>query len=512
MNIGTTLMRNANRIPDKLAFKFGPKTYTYKEMNEYVNRLANGLLARGIDKGDKIGIMMKNSDLFVMAFYAIMKAGAVAVPINFRLTEREVEYILKDSDSVALFFDVDYAEIIQKATENNDKLRLLIAKDHVLENQLTFEEVYSSNKDEPDVVVSERDDAEILYTSGTTGNPKGALFDHLRVLQVGMNVAITFQLNAEDNLLHLAPLFHSAQLNLFLISGTYVGATQVIHEEFNPIKVLETIEKEKITFFFGIPTMYNFLLQVPNKEDYDLSSIKRYGYGAAPMPTSLIEQTIKLFNNKQIYNLCGLTEAGPGGILLHPEDHEQYAGAGGRPILGTEVKVVDDDGNPIKPGEVGELLIRSDMVMKEYYKKPKETAETLRDGWLYTGDLATVNEVGIYTLVDRKKDMIITGGENVYSTEVEHILYRYPDVLEAAVIGVPDPTWGERVAAVVVPKEGRNIDYEDLRAFCREHLAGYKTPTIFFEEKLLPRNASGKVLKYKLREQALKMEPVLKHV
>ncbi|NLI67371.1 MAG: long-chain fatty acid--CoA ligase [Bacilli bacterium] len=512
MNIGTTLMRNANRIPDKLAFKFGPKTYTYKEMNEYVNRLANGLLARGIDKGDKIGIMMKNSDLFVMAFYAIMKAGAVAVPINFRLTEREVEYILKDSDSVALFFDVDYADIIQKATENNDKLRLLIAKDHVLENQLTFEEVYSSNKDEPDVVVSERDDAEILYTSGTTGNPKGALFDHLRVLQVGMNVAITFQLNAEDNLLHLAPLFHSAQLNLFLISGTYVGATQVIHEEFNPIKVLETIEKEKITFFFGIPTMYNFLLQVPNKEDYDLSSIKRYGYGAAPMPTSLIEQTIKLFNNKQIYNLCGLTEAGPGGILLHPEDHEQYAGAGGRPILGTEVKVVDDDGNPIKPGEVGELLIRSDMVMKEYYKKPKETAETLRDGWLYTGDLATVNEVGIYTLVDRKKDMIITGGENVYSTEVEHILYRYPDVLEAAVIGVPDPTWGERVAAVVVPKEGRNIDYEDLRAFCREHLAGYKTPTIFFEEKLLPRNASGKVLKYKLREQALKMEPVLKHV
>ena len=512
MNIGTTLMRNANRIPDKLAFKFGPKTYTYKEMNEYVNRLANGLLARGIDKGDKIGIMMKNSDLFVMAFYAIMKAGAVAVPINFRLTEREVEYILKDSDSVALFFDVDYADIIQKATENNDKLRLLIAKDHVLENQLTFEEVYSSNKDEPDVVVSERDDAEILYTSGTTGNPKGALFDHLRVLQVGMNVAITFQLNAEDNLLHLAPLFHSAQLNLFLISGTYVGATQVIHEEFNPIDVLETIEKEKITFFFGIPTMYNFLLQVPNKEDYDLSSIKRYGYGAAPMPTSLIEQTIKLFNNKQIYNLCGLTEAGPGGILLHPEDHEQYAGAGGRPILGTEVKVVDDDGNPIKPGEVGELLIRSDMVMKEYYKKPKETAETLRDGWLYTGDLATVNEVGIYTLVDRKKDMIITGGENVYSTEVEHILYRYPDVLEAAVIGVPDPTWGERVAAVVVPKEGRNIDYEDLRAFCREHLAGYKTPTIFFEEKLLPRNASGKVLKYKLREQALKMEPVLKHV
>src|SRR5690606_7572268 len=195
MNIGTTLMRNANRIPDKIAFKFGSNTYTYKEMNEYVNRLANGLLAQGIEKGDKIGIMMKNSDLFVMAFYAIMKAGAVAVPINFRLTEREVEYILNDSDSVALFFDTDYADIIEKATENNDHLRLLIAKNHVLENQRTFEEVFSSNADEPEVNVSERDDAEILYTSGTTGNPKGALFDHLRVLQVGLNISIIFNLS-----------------------------------------------------------------------------------------------------------------------------------------------------------------------------------------------------------------------------------------------------------------------------------------------------------------------------
>lgn len=510
MNIGSSLMRNANRIPDKIAFKFGANTYTYKEMNEKVNQLANGLIARGVNKGDKVAIMMKNSDLFVMAFYAIMKAGAVAVPINFRLTEREVNYILKDSESVGLFFDTDYTEIIKEATKENNQLHLYVAKENVMDNQLTFEEVSSSNTNEPDVIVTERDNAEILYTSGTTGDPKGALFDHLRVLQVGLNVAIMFKINDKDNLLHLAPLFHSAQLNLFLISGTYVGATQVIHEDFHPVHVLETIEKEKISFFFGIPTMYNFLLQVPNKNEYDLSSIKRYGYGAAPMPVSLIEQTVDLFKNDQIYNLCGLTEGGPGGILLHPEDHEQYAGAGGRPILGTEVKVVNENDEPIKPGEIGELLIRSDMMMKEYYNKPKETAETIRNGWLYTGDLATVNEVGIFTLVDRKKDMIITGGENVYSTEVEHILYRYPDVLEAAVIGVPDDTWGERVAAVVVPKEGKTIDYEELRSFCRQHLAGYKTPTIYFEEKQLLRNASGKVLKYKLRQQISNMEPVLK--
>lgn len=509
MNIGSSLTRNAYRTPEKIAFKFEDKTYTYQDMNSEVNKLANGLIARDIKKGDKVALMMKNSDLFVMAFYAIMKAGAVAVPINFRLTEREVAYILNDSDSCAVFFDTDYSDLMNNIAKQNDKLRLYVAKNHVIDNQETFEELQSSNDAEPAVEVNERDDAEILYTSGTTGNPKGALFDHLRILEVGLNVAITFKIGPEDNLLHVAPLFHSAQLNLFLISGTYVGNTQIIHEDFHPVNVLKTIEQEKITFFFGIPTMYNFLLQVPNRNDYNLSSVSRYGYGAAPMPVSLIEQTVELFGNDQIYNLCGLTEAGPGGVLLGPEEHKEYAGAGGRAILNTKANVVNDKGEQVKPGEVGELILRSNMVMKEYYNKPEETKETLRDGWLYTGDLATMNEAGIITLVDRKKDMIISGGENVYSTEVEHILYRFPNVLEAAVIGVPDDTWGERVAAIIVPKEGETIDYEELRAYCREHLAGYKTPTLFFEQDALLRNASGKVLKYRIREQIADMTPVL---
>lgn len=409
MNIGSTLTKNANRLPDKVAFKFGENIYTYKEMNEKVNQLANGLIAHGIDKGDKIALMMKNSDLFVMTFYAILKAGAVAVPVNFRLTEREVAYILDDSDSVAVFFDVDYAEMIENISKENKQLNLFVAKKEVFAGQKTFDAMMSSNKDEPNVIVTERDDAEILYTSGTTGNPKGALFDHLRIMTVGFNVGITFKISPEDNLLHLAPLFHSAQLNLFLISGTHIGCTQIIHEEFHPVHVLDTIQKEKISFFFGIPTMYNFLLQVPNKDEYDLSSITRYGYGAAPMPVSLIEQTIDLFKNDQIYNLCGLTEGGPGGVLLTPEEHKEYAGAGGRGILGTEARVVNDKDEDIEPGEVGEFIIRSDMMMKEYYNKPAETAETIRNGWLYTGDLATVNEIGLITLVDRKKDMIITG-------------------------------------------------------------------------------------------------------
>lgn len=508
MDIGLTLARNARRTPNKIAIKFEENVYTYEQFNNKVNQLANGLIEKGINKGDKVALMMKNSDLFALTFYAIMKAGGVAVPINFRLTEREVTYIINDSDSRAVFFDDEYGDIIEKAISNNSKIDFIVSKKVVTERQFTFDQIMIDNESEPNVVVEEWDDAEILYTSGTTGNPKGALFDHHRVLHVAITVAIQFKLQPEDKMLHLAPLFHSAQLNLFLISSMYLGCTQVIHENFDPVQVLQTIEQEKISFFFGIPTMYNFLLQVPNKNDYDLSSVKRYGYGAAPMPVALIEQAVTLFGNDQIYNLCGLTEGGPGGIYLTPEQHKKYAGAGGMAILNTEARVVNDHGEDVRPGEVGEFIIRSEMVMKEYYNKPEETKEALRDGWLYTGDLATINEEGIITLVDRKKDMIISGGENVYSTEVEHVLYQYPAILEAAVVGIPDETWGERVIAIVVPKEGQTIDYEELRTYCRQHLAGYKVPSVFFEETAILRNASGKILKYKIREQIPNMKPV----
>jgi len=508
MDIGLTLTRNANRTPDKVAIKFEDNVYTYDQFNKQVNKLANGLLARGVKKGDKVAMMMQNTDLFAITFYALMKAGAVAVPINFRLTAREVAYILNDSDASALYFDSEFGKTINEALQQNSKVNLLISTSHVINNQLTFEEVMLDDDSEPNVTVDEWDDAEILYTSGTTGNPKGALFDHHRILHVGFSSALLFKLGPEDNLLHTAPLFHSAQLNLFLISGTFIGCTQVIHRQFDPVHVLKTIEEEKISLFFGIPTMYNFLLQVPNKEAYDLSSVKRYGYGAAPMPVSLIEQAVQLFGNDQIYNLCGLTEGGPGGIYLTPEQHKKYPGAGGTAIFSTEVKVVNELDEEIKPNEIGEFILRSEMVMKRYYNKPEETKEALRDGWLYTGDLATINEDGIITLVDRKKDMIITGGENVYSTEVEHVLYEYPAILEAAVVGMPDETWGERVAAIVVPKSGETIDYNDLRSFCENRLAGYKVPRVFFEDTAILRNASGKILKYKIRETLFDKEPI----
>ncbi|RFU68385.1 class I adenylate-forming enzyme family protein [Bacillus sp. V59.32b] len=501
MNLFEGLERNARNNGEKPAIIFNERVHTYAEFNEETNWIANALINYGVKKGDKIAIMMKNSNQFPYVYYGILKAGGVAVPINFRLTAHEVSYILNDSDTTIVFADDDLSETIYKASEGNEKLRLQIMigsdkKDH----QLLLSEFRSSISENPDIGVSESDDAEILYTSGTTGLPKGVVLDHHRILHVAIGTIMTMKMGHEDQLLHIAPLFHSAQLNLFMVSGTLLGCTQVVHQEFNPVQTLKDINHYKISLFFAVPTMYNFLLQVPNKNQYNLSSVKRCGYGAAPMPVALLTQAMDLFGTDQFYNMCGLTEGGPGGVFLMPEDHKSKLGASGRASHLTDARVVNENGDDVQPGEVGEFIVRGETIMKEYYKKPEETKKALKDGWLYTGDLATIDEDRFITLVDRKKDMIISGGENVYSTEVEQVLYKHPDILEVAVIGIPHEVWGETVAAVIVPKPGKQVNLEELQQFCRQELAGYKIPRVFHEQDQLPRNASGKVLKYQLRE------------
>jgi acyl-CoA synthetase (AMP-forming)/AMP-acid ligase II len=501
MNIGNLLAQNACKFPELLAIECEGRSYTYRQVNEQVNKLANGLLQQGINKGDKLALMMKNSDHFVFTFFAAAKIGAVAVPVNFRLTASEVHYILDQSDTAFVVCDKEFEQTIASAKQGTDVRLVITVGEPETTGSYSYEGILSDNQNEPDVVVSEQDDLEILYTSGTTGRPKGALFDHSQVFKVGIAVVINMGIRQHERILHLAPLFHSAQLNLFLISGVALGATHIIHRDFHPVKTLQAIQEHKITHLFAVPAMYNFLLQVPNAADYDLSSIKRVGYGAAPMAPELVKKSIQLFNTDQFYNLCGLTEAGPGGILLDPEGHKLHLGKGGKPIFLTETRIVNEEGNDVLPGVIGEFIVRSDMVMKEYYKKPEETKSTLKNGWLYTGDLATIDEEGYITLVDRKKDMIISGGENVYSVEVEGVLFEHPDVLDAAIIGLPDEVWGEAVCAIIVPREGAEIDEQELKSFCRQKLAGYKVPRRIFIEEQLPRNASGKVLKYQLRQQ-----------
>ncbi len=500
MDIGSCLARNARRHPDKWAVTCEGRTYTYGEFNREVNRLANGLMALGIEKGQKVALMMKNSDHFAVSFFAAAKLGAVLVPLNFRLTCAEIRYILDHSDSVSVICDEEYSKLVEEArTQVPTVQQVIVVGTPTVPGHLAFQEVFSPSDQEPDVVVHERDDLEILYTSGTTGRPKGALFDHHRIMQVGIKMMAVLGLNVRDRLLHLAPLFHSAQLNLLLLPGFFLGNSQVIHRDFHPIDTLKAIQEHKITLFFGVPTMYAFLLQVPGAERFDLSSVTRCAYGAAPMAPEIIRRSMQLFGTDQFYNLCGLTEGGPGGICLTPEAHQTKLGASGTSMFHTEARVVDDSGQDVPPGNIGELILRGETVMKEYYKNPQATAEAMRGGWLHTGDLAVIDDDGYITLVDRKKDMIISGGENVYSVEVEQILYAHPQVLEAAVIGLPHEVWGEVVTAVIVPKPGQVIDPEELQTFCRQFLAGYKIPRMVLFVEQLPRNASGKILKYKLR-------------
>jgi len=502
MNIGSTIERHARSIPEKIAIYFRSKSYSYDRFNREVNRIAHSLLTEGVKKGDKIALMMKNSDMFMFVYYAIMKVGAVAVPVNFRLTTREITYILNDSDSSIVFFDDEYCETIYQSTQGNEKVKFAISIGvRTAPGQKRLDEVITSIETDPLIQVEEWDDAQILYTSGTTGLPKGVLLDHHRVLHASIRNAMIQKMDSNDRILHIAPLFHAAQLNVFMITSNYLGCTQVVHEAFVPEEVLNAIDKYKITLYFGVPTMYNFLLQVKDRDKYNLTSVTRCTYGAAPMPSELIKKAMKMFETDQFINLCGLTEGGPGGIALLPSEHKDKLGTCGKAQFNDEAQVVNDFGEQIKPGEVGELILRCESVMKEYYKKPEETQKVLRNGWIYTGDLATIDIDGYINLVDRKKDMIISGGENIYSTEVEQILYKHPNILEAAVIGVPDEIWGETVAAVVVAKAGKKLEHNEIIAFCRRELAGYKVPRLIFEYSEIPRNASGKVLKYKLRDE-----------
>lgn len=506
LTISSCLSINARRIPDHLAVVYEEKKYTYKELNEMVNRMANGLIALGLQKGEKVSLMMKNSDFFILSYFAIARAGGVVVPINFRLVAKEVEYIVNQSDSVIILADSEFEETIVDATKSLSSVRQIITTDDPQNSRSTsIASIMSEDVSEPSIEIRPADDLHILYTSGTTGFSKGALFDHQRVMNVVLGINATCGYTTNEIMLHLAPLFHVAQLGVVMLPGIAIGATHVIHRDFNPIEVAKTIHNHKITTFFGVPTMYSVLLQIPNISEYDFSSVKRCLYGSAPMAPSIVMRSMELFKTEQFYNLCGLTEGGPSGIYLTPEEHKTKLGASGKtPLMLTEVRVVDENGLDTDVGQVGEMILKGFTIMKEYYKKPEETEQTLRSGWLYTGDLAVKDEDGFMTLVDRKKDMIISGGENVYSVEVENALFAHDKIAEATIIGLPDEKWGEVVTAVIVLKEGETAHEEDIIKHCRNYIAGYKIPKKVIFTTQIPRNASGKVLKFRLRETFVK--------
>jgi acyl-CoA synthetase (AMP-forming)/AMP-acid ligase II len=504
MNLGELVARNARMVPDKEALVYEDKRYTWREVNERVNAIANTFIELGLKKGDKVAMWMFNTEFFVFAFYGIVKAGGVAVPVNFRLAPPEAEYIFDHCDAAALVFDDIFEPAVQEMRPRIGKVKWFMSAGA---GSFSGCDAISSVMDkgkchEPGVPVDEYDESEIIYTSGTTGRPKGAVLTHHNQMAITTSMTSLIGLSTKDRILHAAPLFHSAELNLYLNPGTYLGSTHVVVRDFVPNKILSLIQQEKITQFFGAPIMYSFMMMVPDFDKYDLSSVRFYGYGAAPMAAESVKQMIEKFKTTSFFCLCGFTEAGPGGIALLPEDQVRKAGAGGKYVVNMESRIANDKGETItEPGVVGELCVKGDTVMKGYYKNPEATAETIRDGWVYAGDLAVMDEEGYITLVDRKKDMIITGGENVYSKEVEDAIYENPKVQEAAIIGIPHPTWGETVMAVVAPKQGETLGLDELKAFLKSRIAEYKIPRHLEIMPALPKNVSGKVLKYKLREQ-----------
>lgn len=506
--IGSTLRASARRVPDAEALVFADRRYTYAELDAEVDQVAAALAGLGLAKGERFALMAPNSDRFVIAFYAALRLGAVFVPVNPASAPPELEYLLGDSGAAFLVFDPAVAVTVGKA-EGAGMLRnvrhvLSLGPDHTHQDLLSLAKTVDASPVED--VVSESDDALILYTSGTTGKPKGALFDHHRALWVTVNFIATCGMRLGDRILHIAPLYHAADLVGLLISGTFLGAGHVVLQGFEPVAVLDALEKEQITAFFGVPTMFQFLLRVPGVADRDLSAWRIGIFGAAPMPASVVEQLVEVFPAVEFMQVCGQTEAGPGGIYVTSDEVRARPDANGRRALPlTEMRLVDPDDRDVATGAVGELVLRGETVMKGYWNKPAETAETLRGGWLHTGDLARADGDGYVVLVDRLKDLIITGGRNVYSVEVEVALAGHPGVADCAVIARPHPEYGESIIAVVTPREGVTLTLEDVCGFCTDKIASYKIPHDLIIAAI-PRSASGKILKHELRAALLKQD------
>jgi len=499
MHLSELIDMNASKNPDKDCVRVGGKGYSYKTIRELSDKAAGLFQNQGIKRGDKVAIMSQNTLGFIPAFFGTQKAGATVVPINHKLMPPEVDYILEHSESKIFLFDGSLAEV---ATKLSTKVKM-ISMDSPAEGFEQFEPLLNSSPPFSPVEVSDEDIAEILYTSGTTGKPKGCLHTHRTVIMAGITMAIAIKFTEDDRILMAMPIWHSSPLNNWFIGITYVGGTTVMIREYHPLHFLQTIQDEKCTAFFGAPIAFIMPVQmIPNFDEFDLSSMRVWMYGGGPIPTDTALTLMRKYKSENFYQCYGMTEAGPTGTILFPKDQVRKAGSIGRGGLpGCDVKVMKTDIEPTKPGEVGEIWLKADSMMMGYYKNPGATAEAFKGRWYKSGDMARVDEEGYMFIADRTKDMIVTGGENVYSKEVEDAIGTHPDVVEVAVIAIPHPEWGETVGAVVVPAKDKELTGDLLNSFLADRLAKFKIPKIYKFVDELPHTASGKVMKYKLREE-----------
>ena len=509
MSITQGLKRAIATRPTKTAVICGAARLSFAQVGERVNRLSSALAGLGIRRGDRAAVLAFNCHRFLELYYAVPQLGASVVPINFRLPPQEVKYILDHSGARAIAVDRELAPLIDSIRNDLETVEhFILMDDEPRAGYINYEELLDQGAalyEEP-----QPDTGELLglfYTSGTTAEPKGVMLTHKNMMSNVEHSEAVYQFQEDEIYLHAAPMFHLAD-GAAVFSNTARGSVQVFIPRFEPRNVLGTIERERVTTILLVPTMINFLLQVADIDRYDLSSLRHITYGASPIAPDLLRRAMRAFGCRfgQGY---GLTEASPLLTVLRPEDHiitdeksERRLASCGKPVPGVEVRVVTADGRDAGAGEVGEIIARGPNIMLGYWKREEDTANAIIDGWLRTGDLATVDEDGYIYLVDRKKDMIVTGGENVFSTEVEAALYAHKCVKEAAVIPVPDPQWGEAVHACVTLRDGQQATPEELIEFCRPRLASYKVPrSVEIIEGELPKGGTGKILKKQLRER-----------
>ena len=515
MNLMSRVHEIAEQDSARIAYSFMGKDTSYGEFDQSIAVFAGALKGLGVEKGDHVAFLLSNTPHFLISLYATMRLGATAVPINPIYSPDEIAYIVNNSDAkvvVALDALLPLVEKAHKALPAVESYIICETDPATPEKMAQLPEevkgkVYSFTgllgKSTPHTEFAEvkaADNAVILYTSGTTGKPKGAMLTHENLYSNARDVGEYLQIGANDRIIATLPVFHVFALTVVVNAPLLQGATIILVPRFNPKEVFDAIKKYEASVFAGVPTMFNFMNQLPDIDPADFASVRLAVSGGSAMPVALLHNFEEKFNVR-ISEGYGLSEASPV-TCFNPIDRERKAGSIGTSIINVENKVVNELGEEVAANEVGELIVRGPNVMKGYYKMPEETASAIREGWLYTGDLARVDEEGYFYIVDRKKDMIIVGGYNVYPREVEEVLFAHPAVLEAAVVGLPDPDFGEEVNAYVVLKDP-SVSVEELKAYCAEHLAKYKVPRQFEILEELPKNTTGKILRRSLKDKAM---------
>ena len=503
-NIGSILTRRAELNADREAYVDSQSglRLTFKELNERTNQVAQMLLELGVQKGDRVGIMMMNSAEFVEAYFAIAKIGGVVVPLNWRLVADELEFILKDSGTTTLIFGDEFTDLVTDLHSRGEKTDIANWLHSAAASESHFAKDYealrnAASSDEPVCSVVDSDLLYIMYTSGTTGLPKGVVHSHETTLWALLTFQATADLHDGDRYLAALPMFHVGSLTPVTLN-VYAGVTSIVMREFDPTRAWELFGEEKINNALLVPAMLNFMIQVDGLDRFDFSHLRWIQSGASPLPVSLIQQYAGI--GIDIHQIYGLTESCGPACLITGEDAIARIGSTGRGFFHTDIRIVDADGEDVEPDTQGEVWVKGRHVMLEYWNRPEATAETItQDGWLRTGDVATIDSDGFIYIQDRIKDMIISGGENVYPAEIENVILTHPDVAEVAVIGQPSEKWGESPFAVVVRKN-EALSEADVLAHCDGKLARFKLPKGAAFIDLLPRNPNGKVLKRLLRE------------